>query len=147
MTRSASPSAARSPASPRSRRRTTRVSFTSAKRIDERRERAERVDVVGAASSTARRKRGADARTLDHQHRHDEADEGEPGHRGQHEEERRKAAGSEDDRADDDGACTSPPAEGRTPPTIAEAPVKDAAISGDAGREHEDLDERGRARP
>ena len=96
----------------------------------ERRERPERMDVVGAASWTARRKAAPDAEAFEHEHRHDEADEREPGDSRKNEEERQEGRGRKHDRADDDRARQRR-ALGRTPPTIATAPVKDAAMSGE----------------
>ena len=146
MTRSPSPSAARSPASPEVAEQEHERQLHEPEEDCQRRERPERMDVVGARQLDRTAEGGADPRPLEHEHRHDEADEGEPGHSRKHEEERQKGRRNEDDRADDDGAHHVLPAR----PHAADDRRGSGVGRGHQRRprrEHQNLDERRRGRP
>src|SRR5437868_8562102 len=69
----------------------------------ERRERPERMDVVRPREGDRATEGGADRRLLDHEHGHDEPDEGEPRERRQHEREGKHRERKEDERSDRPG--------------------------------------------
>ena len=80
----------------------------------QRRQRAERVDVVGAAQLDRASERGAEGRSLDDDHRDDQSDKREPRERGKNEPERKERKGNEGERPGDPRASEGPSGRRRT---------------------------------